>query len=876
MPTLRRLVLAALGLPLGLVGAVPMPYPEDDISPGLPSIDGPALGLVPDVASNLPPPSFSNHIDNPTTTDAPEVDDDFLDLGRQHTYLTTTTTFMRSSSSVSQVVIEPTDVAESVVNNYIPKNAETSPDAMTPSENVKVLYASLDAEDQGEIEAALVMGKPTIVLEAVEGVDRVSCDSEHMYVTFKNWQMYKKVLEKWEDERDLVIISNHGGQCDDDNQRGFYEVMGITGKPMLSTVQILAYKVQISEVVRSFAMDFESVPAGEIRRRFVAWKGDVWSAVADDAIEPSRKLASMAITKALDLENTLYEDEGYINIVANEAHFSTSITFSGKLSYSFLTLKLEQLYMDIDVSFDARLDLKAEVYRQYTYMMEYSPAELFFSMVNVPGILEIGPGVRFSIGTEVKTGAAVNMTTDLAFKVPEGKIHLDFLNRDKTYATGWSKPEYHSSSSISDRLNAELTPSVELAIELSANLFYGLINLSTGIKITPQIVNSFEVLSSPEELDDIKRIKGGVATPSTKGVVPYRNSKKPNKLRKTKSSTRGRRAKAKNRKPSTVNAMVPHNADGSVVKAPQPLYDCGADLSNGVALKTSLVFQMVAHIANLWAVDILQMERPMIERCWSMPVFQVTKSNGFDMFEDDVEELKKIAQAGKGDDLFSALDDDIYEPKKPAKGGKGDDLFSALDDDLYEPKKPAKGGKGDDLFSVMDDDFDSETDSDMDDDLDDNLYDDADGLEKGEKTSKNNRFHLLDGLREGNIDKLKKGGKSGKYKNLPSDLDALTKGGKAGKDDMLGSPDNVPDNIPDNGELDDEMFDALDGADLGDEMFDSSDEALDDEMFDSPDEDLDEEMFDSSDEALDDEMFDSSDEELDEDMFDAGSVPASW
>ncbi|KAL1889623.1 hypothetical protein Cpir12675_005704 [Ceratocystis pirilliformis] len=836
MPNLRRLVLVALGLPLGLVGAVPMLPPEDNISPGLPSIDGPALGLVPDVASNLPPPSFSNHIGNPTTTDAPEVDDDFLDLDPQHTYLTTTTTFMRLSSPVSQVVIEPTDVAESVINTYIPKNAETYLNAMTPSLDVKVLYASLDAEDDGEIEIALKMEIPTVVLEAIEDVDRVSCDSENMYVTFKNWQMYEKVLEEWQKARDLVVISNHGGKCDDDNQRGFYEVISITGNPKLSTVKISVYKAQISEVVRSFTMGFESVPAGEIRRRFIAWKGDVWSASSDDTLGPSRKLASMAITKTLDLENTIYEDEGYINIVANEAHFSAGITFSGKLSYSFLTLKLEQLYMDIDVSFDARLNLTADVRRQFSYMMEYSPAELFFSMVNVPGILEIGPGVRFSIGTEVKTGAAVNMTTDFAFKVPEGKIHLDFLNRAKTYATGWSNPEYHSSSSISERLNAELTPSVGLAIELSANLFYGLINLSTGIKITPQIVNSFEVLSSPEELEDIKRIKGGVATPSTKDIVPYKNGNKPNKLRKTKSNKGGRRAKAKKRKQSTVNAMVPHNADGSVVKAPQPLYDCGADLSNGVALKSSLVFQMVAHVAELWAVNILEMERPMIERCWSMPVFQVSKSNGFDMFEDDVEELKKIAQAGKGDDLFSALDDDIYEPKSLAKGGKGDDLFSALDDDIYKPNSLAKGGKGDDLFSVMDDDFDSETDNDMDDDLDDNLYDnlydDADDLEKGEKTSKNNMFHLLDGLREGNMDKLKKGGKSGKYKNMPSNLDGLTQGGKAGKDNMSGSPDNVPDNVPDNGELDDEMFDASD-EELDDEMFDALDEELDDEMFDA-------------------------------------------
>jgi hypothetical protein len=215
----------------------------------------------------------------------------------------------------------------------------------------------------------------------------------------------------------------------------------------------------------------------------------------DTVLDPTYTLS---YSKVLAEDTTLFSDAPYLTVTADEASFTAAATFSGYLSYNWLTFSLTSLYLDIDTSFSSTLSLTATTGAAYDNTFTYSPSSLFYG-VTVPGVLELGPELTFAVDTEVIASEAVTLTTELDISLADGNIHIDLLDESDTTTSGWV-PTYSVSAEISGQASAEFNPTASLKVEIALVVFGGLIDLSTGLTAKPGFDNSF-VLTADEDVD---------------------------------------------------------------------------------------------------------------------------------------------------------------------------------------------------------------------------------------------------------------------------------------------------------------------------------------------------------------------------------------
>jgi hypothetical protein len=219
---------------------------------------------------------------------------------------------------------------------------------------------------------------------------------------------------------------------------------------------------------------------------------------------------------ALTPSTSLYSYSPYLDVIADTANVSSSITFSGKLRYSILKAKVYELSFDVDTYASAELGLTINVTAPYSQNVVYDPAPLTYSIVNVPGIVTLGPALDFDIGVNLSANAAAVLTTDLGVKIADGNFHLDFLDSSNTSATGWT-PVFTAQANISEKASVSVNPYVDITVMLQFELLGGLIDLSGGVTAQPKFNNDF-VLSASQVINgtsDGTSIDGSVTQPDT-------------------------------------------------------------------------------------------------------------------------------------------------------------------------------------------------------------------------------------------------------------------------------------------------------------------------------------------------------------------------
>ncbi len=203
-------------------------------------------------------------------------------------------------------------------------------------------------------------------------------------------------------------------------------------------------------------------------------------------------------------------------MVADSADITASVTLSGKLTYSVIEAKLYELSFDIDASTSANLGLTMDVTAPYKTTFSYEPSPLTYSIVNVPGIISLGPALAFAIGADLGVNAAVTITADLAVKIAAGNAHLDFLNSSLSSATGW-KPTFTAAANITEKAAASIDPFAEVTVELQFVLLGGLLDLSGGVTAQPRFNNDF-ILTATQTLEGATNgstSSGSVTQPSS-------------------------------------------------------------------------------------------------------------------------------------------------------------------------------------------------------------------------------------------------------------------------------------------------------------------------------------------------------------------------
>ncbi len=202
-------------------------------------------------------------------------------------------------------------------------------------------------------------------------------------------------------------------------------------------------------------------------------------------LDPSYTIAT---TLALASDTNIFSYSPYLYVTADTASFTGNVTFSGYLKYNWLTVKIEDLYLDIDAGFSADLALTAEATASYSTSFSYAPTALFYG-VSVPGILELGPQLQFGIDAYVYAGAEVTVTTELTAGIVDGNVHLDLLDSNANTQFGWV-PTYSAKINVTGQVEVELNPAATLTVEVAIDFFGGLLDLSTGLTAATGFNNS--------------------------------------------------------------------------------------------------------------------------------------------------------------------------------------------------------------------------------------------------------------------------------------------------------------------------------------------------------------------------------------------------
>lgn len=106
----------------------------------------------------------------------------------------------------------------------------------------------------------------------------------------------------------------------------------------------------------------------------------------------------------------IYSFPPYVDVSADSAEITASVTFSGFLDYDVVGAKLKQLYVDVDTSIDAEVGVTIAVTAEYRDSFSYSPGELSYVVIDVPGIITLGPELLFAIGLDIDVAAGVTVT----------------------------------------------------------------------------------------------------------------------------------------------------------------------------------------------------------------------------------------------------------------------------------------------------------------------------------------------------------------------------------------------------------------------------------------------------------------------------------
>jgi hypothetical protein len=197
---------------------------------------------------------------------------------------------------------------------------------------------------------------------------------------------------------------------------------------------------------------------------------------------------SLSFDQALTADTVLASYEPYINVVANTASFTSSAAFKGRLSYNFWKVKVEELYFDINVAFDANLRLTADINAAYNGAFTFAPDVLKVAPVNIPGVLVLGPSLNFAIGIQIGAVADVTVKTHTEVTLVNGLAHVDLLKQANTITSGWV-PAYVAEASADAGAAVDLNPFVQLGVELAVSFLGGLLDLSSGIKANATLTN---------------------------------------------------------------------------------------------------------------------------------------------------------------------------------------------------------------------------------------------------------------------------------------------------------------------------------------------------------------------------------------------------
>jgi len=332
----------------------------------------------------------------------------------------------------------------------------------------------------GQINMNLTMNYPAVVLEDIEAITSVVCGADNeeintLSVTFADSAAYSVALEQWDIGKPIILIANDDESegCGAELERGFFVAETVSPDATKLSITVTAHKESIEAIADECEMDFQSLPAatGPLERR-IDW-------------DPSSTLSW-----GKSLPYTTIFNNNYLNVALERAGFQSTLVFSGHLKFSFLTFSLKELWFDIMANFDADAAVSATLQASYSKSFSYFPAALEWSLVDVPGVISLGPGIAFGMQFDFQANGRLHAEAGVGFDIPAGVVHIDLRNSSLSYVSGWT-PQWTSYATLDAAATVNLDVAAHLQLEMGFDLLDGVVDMSAGITAAPGIHNTF-------------------------------------------------------------------------------------------------------------------------------------------------------------------------------------------------------------------------------------------------------------------------------------------------------------------------------------------------------------------------------------------------
>lgn len=208
----------------------------------------------------------------------------------------------------------------------------------------------------------------------------------------------------------------------------------------------------------------------------------------DLVLDPDDITASAAFTFG---PVTLYSYEDVLTVTADTASVDVAVTLGGYLDFDIGTASLAALRVDVATSASAALVLGLNATAPYQDTFSYSAGYEGY-LVDVLGLLTLGPAVALAVGADVDARGAVDVTLGLGAAFANATLRLDLAGGEDddgvgVGASGWGveSASYHVNLTLSEEAALGVTPFVSVEVEIDFEILGGLLDLSGGL--TPKI-----------------------------------------------------------------------------------------------------------------------------------------------------------------------------------------------------------------------------------------------------------------------------------------------------------------------------------------------------------------------------------------------------
>ena len=177
-----------------------------------------------------------------------------------------------------------------------------------------------------------------------------------------------------------------------------------------------------------------------------------------------------------------------VSAVCKECFTKGSFDVKGKFRVELLETKEAWIELSTDgitakavIGLALKGALTGKLAQKTVPIAKFSPAG-----ISIPGVLTIGPTISVNMGVELsEITASVNINVGGSATIPKSSARLDFLNKDKTKATGW-KPSFKAEpfkvdGNVEAKASAFIQPAIGLEISVVETGFTAEISANTPI-----------------------------------------------------------------------------------------------------------------------------------------------------------------------------------------------------------------------------------------------------------------------------------------------------------------------------------------------------------------------------------------------------------